>query len=464
MTALALYLKFNLLLALAWLLWRGTKQAAQLLKFDISHQRTLRMARGLFLGVLAVPALMLLLSDLLQGFWSSGNSPLQAGMLAVTADLDSRLAQPLPVAGMDVAVGLWLMFALTGLLGFAAFRLMRHWWALRRLTDRAMTWKSFQGVQILLSEEAEAPFSTRVTGRSLVVMPYSLIDSYDTFRIAVSHELQHLRNGDLNWVLFMEAIRLACCWNPAAWLWQYEFDALQEYACDEALLARRQLQVRQYGNCLLEVAGNLTGRRLVASSNMVPASLFGSGQSQLRQRIRLMKKPTQTHDRLRSSAWALMLTLGMALSGTVLFSGTGIAQETEQREFLPLTTIPPKYPKEALAEGLEGYVQAEFTVDREGRVADAHVAHSCASVDRQECVVRTTENGENGSITDLNTEEDAGSEEYRTIFNDSALDALAQFQFEPRTENDEAVETPGVQYVFTFRLSPDEDDTDTDTE
>ena len=51
-------------LLLTWLLW-GTKQAARLLKMDISHQRTLRLARWLFLAVLAVPALMLLLNDLL---------------------------------------------------------------------------------------------------------------------------------------------------------------------------------------------------------------------------------------------------------------------------------------------------------------------------------------------------------------------------------------------------------------
>lgn len=454
MTALALYLKFNLLLALAWLLWRGTKQAARLLKLDISHQRTLRMARGLFLGVLAVPALMLLLSDLLQGLWSTGASPLDAGMLAVTANLDSRLAQPLPVAGMDVATGLWVMLALTGLLGFAAYRLLRHWWALRRLTDRAMVWKSLHGVQILLSEDAEAPFSTRVTGRSLVVMPYSLIDSFDTFRIAVSHELQHLRNGDLNWVLVMEAIRLGCCWNPAAWLWQYEFDTLQEYACDEALLGRRQLQVRQYGNCLLEVAGNLTGRRLVASSNMVPASPFGNGQSRLRQRISLMKKPTQKNDRLRSSAWALVLTMGTAVSSAVLFSGSGIAQDTERREYLPVITVPPQYPTEALQQGLEGYVQAEFTVDREGLVRDARVIDSCASDNREECLLPREDEP---NRVDPNPDPRNGGE-HNDIFNDSAIDAVEQFRFEPRTENDETVETPGVQYMFTYRLENNDDE------
>lgn len=444
MTALAFYLKFNLLLALAWLLWTGTKQAARLLKLDISHQRTLRMARGLFLGVLAVPALMLLLSDLLQGLWPTGTSPLQAGMLAVTADLDTRLAQPLAVAGMDMAAGFWVLLALTGLLGFATYRLLRHWWALRRVTDRALSWKALHGVQILLSEEAEAPFSTRVTGRPLVVMPYSLIDSYDTFRIAVSHELQHLRNGDLNWVLFMEAIRLACCWNPAAWLWQYEFDTLQEYACDEALLARRRLQVRQYGNCLLEVAGNLTGRRLVASSNMVPASPFGNGQSRLRQRISLMKKPTQRHDKLRGSAWALVLTVGTAVSGAVLFSGSGIAQEETSEEFLPLSTVAPKYPKKALDLGLEGYVQTSFTVDQEGKVYNARVVNSC---------VGTLAQGGCEVQRESESNESTDTAAYDAMFNASALAAVTQFTFDPRMENGESVETPDVQYVFTYKLS-----------
>ena len=127
MTALALYLKFNLLLALAWLLWVGTKQAARLLKMDINHQRTLRLARWLFLAVLAVPALMLLLSDLLPRLQPAADSSLQAGMLAVTVDLDAQLAKPLPIAGVDLQTGLWLMLALGALLGIACYRLLRQW-------------------------------------------------------------------------------------------------------------------------------------------------------------------------------------------------------------------------------------------------------------------------------------------------------------------------------------------------
>jgi hypothetical protein len=71
----------------------------------------------------------------------------------------------------------------------------------------------------------------------LTVMPLRMIDTLRNFRLALAHELQHLRNGDPDWLLLLEACKLLCCWNPAMYYWYHELDALQEYACDEAFQA-----------------------------------------------------------------------------------------------------------------------------------------------------------------------------------------------------------------------------------
>ena len=174
-----------------------------------------------------------------------------------------------------------------------------------------------------------------------------------------------------------------------------------------------------------------------------------------------MKKPIGQLQQLRTFVWSLILVSGMTSSGILLFAEAGLAQNDEDGSvYLPTTTIPPQYPQEALTLGLQGYVQTEFTVDSEGRVRNARVVDSCTSVDRQACFTRRAGNAEDGGFNHLNTHDDAGLEEHRTIFNESAIDAVEQFRFEPRIENGEARETPGVQYVFTFMLDDDENEND----
>jgi hypothetical protein len=33
------------------------------------------------------------------------------------------------------------------------------------------------------------------------------------------HELQHVRNHDLESLILLEALKAMCSWNPAVWLW-----------------------------------------------------------------------------------------------------------------------------------------------------------------------------------------------------------------------------------------------------
>ena len=87
-------------------------------------------------------------------------------------------------------------------------------------------------------------------------------------------------------------------------------------------------------------------------------------------------------------------------------------------EYLPIKTVAPKYPARALARTIEGWVQVSFTVDTQGQVVDPKIVDS--------------------------------SQEH--IFDKPSLDAIAQFEFRPRTENGKAVTTKGVQYVFRYQL------------
>lgn len=95
-------------------------------------------------------------------------------------------------------------------------------------------------------------------------------------------------------------------------------------------------------------------------------------------------------------------------------------------DYLPLLATAPMYPSRAAEEGIEGWVQVEFTVTEQGTV-------------------------DTDSITVLDFEPS-------DVFNANSIRAASKFVFSPRMESGEPVPVEGVQYLFRFRLSQGEDD------
>ncbi|HEU4617012.1 MAG TPA: energy transducer TonB [Gammaproteobacteria bacterium] len=87
-------------------------------------------------------------------------------------------------------------------------------------------------------------------------------------------------------------------------------------------------------------------------------------------------------------------------------------------DVIPLVRIPPEYPPRALARGLEGWVQVQFTITETGGVTDAKV------VDAQP----------------------------KGIFDEAALKSIARWRYNPKVENGVAVKRVGVQTVIRFVL------------
>ncbi len=100
-----------------------------------------------------------------------------------------------------------------------------------------------------------------------------------------------------------------------------------------------------------------------------------------------------------------------ALSRVALTAGS-------DRDVIPLVRIPPDYPPRALARGLEGWVQVQFTITPTGTVKAAKVVNA----------------------------------DPPDIFNDAALKAIARWRYNPKIEGGTAVERVGVQTVIRFEL------------
>ena len=89
-------------------------------------------------------------------------------------------------------------------------------------------------------------------------------------------------------------------------------------------------------------------------------------------------------------------------------------------DYLPIVKVAPIYPQRALSRGIEGYCVVQYTVTRNGTIRHPVVIEDqCTS----------------------------------SLFHKAALDAARKFKYKPRVIDGEAIEVPGVQNRFTFRIS-----------
>jgi len=94
--------------------------------------------------------------------------------------------------------------------------------------------------------------------------------------------------------------------------------------------------------------------------------------------------------------------------------GTGAGSD---RDVVPLVRVRPDYPMRALQREIEGWVAIVFTITKIGSVKDARV-HSSSN----------------------------------PLFDNAALQAVRKYKYNPKIENGEAVERPGVKVLIRFEM------------
>lgn len=434
---LALYVQFNLLVAAAWLIWVLTKTITHALKIEVGQRGQLAVARFLFTGLLMIVSCALLSSlfsiDWLAGIIARADGYWFTPGITIVAGLDNGLERQYLLGGTKVNLSLLLSLVLLAGFVWQTYRLAIAVRYLQQIVADATEWKNLHGIQLVFSQQISTPFSTLALGRKQIVLPYSLLACPRNLRLAVAHELQHLRNGDLSWVILLEGIKRLCFWNPIVHLWQYEFDCLQELACDEVLVQEKQVNAMVYGNCLLEVASDSTGHTLVAVSSMVPKlSLLHNNQSQLKRRILMLgKKYSNKHTPLKLAGYGLLLGAGIFSATLVVFAAD---QGAGRKDYIPVSRVNPQYPASALEQKQVGWVQIEFVIDTNGNVQDAVVLENC---------VRLQTAAPESCAPD-------------PLFDAESLAALRQWRYEPVVENGVAVRVEGVKTTLRYELRDEE--------
>jgi protein TonB len=98
--------------------------------------------------------------------------------------------------------------------------------------------------------------------------------------------------------------------------------------------------------------------------------------------------------------------------------GPNLGAAASDTDIVPIVRVNPQYPARAAERGIEGWVEVQFTISPAGTVKDAVVI-----------------NAQPGSI-----------------FNNAALRAIRKWKYNPKIEDGEAVERPGVKVRLTFQL------------
>lgn len=333
-TLLDAYVDVNLLLVFVCGLWFAFSGVLGLFGQDRAVTARLRMLRAVFLAVMAGPVLAALavmigrdgqlqpvqqvnLADFVVAQYLQGRFAMNASQLERLLSLRASLAE---AAFSPVGQAVLAVIGLGAALCFA--RLGRSIRALRRVLAESHRWRRIGRIDLRLSDTVAVPFSTRGFRTRIVVLPSSMLGRAGDLRIALGHEFQHLRQGDIEWEFALGFVRPLFWWNPAFHVWKHQVEELRELACDRQVLARRRYELAAYCDCLLRVCHDgLRRRRLLAAEAPIVALLrtenrvFGGRAATLlrRRMLSVIEGRSERHPRL---AFAVLAAPALALTLT----------------------------------------------------------------------------------------------------------------------------------------------------
>lgn len=293
-----LYICANVLLALTLLLLAAFGRVNAKLRQPIAYRHRLAMGHTLVIAALLLPFATLVSGheDVLPRSAQVWSAPTMNGA-AAEAPEDQRIAMSfapgaasmsLPAAA-QAAAGLVLIGLLVSLL-----RLGLDLRATRRVIAQAQTIRRHGRLSIRASERIRVPFSFWWPARYFIVVPSALVLHPSDLAIAIRHEAQHHRQQDTKWLYLYQLVKALFFFNPAVHGLERHLRLLQEFACDEALSARKSIAGADYCRCLLRVAeAAVLPRRALIRASMID----DGGAGLLKRRVEAVLLQPAEHQR-----------------------------------------------------------------------------------------------------------------------------------------------------------------------
>jgi beta-lactamase regulating signal transducer with metallopeptidase domain len=281
---LKLGLAINLLLVLSYVLFQLGRIGFEKARWNTSYLTLNRVAQWLVGAAVISPVLFLAVPRAsIPDVKFEVRAPI-ADTLSLKQTKMKRAAPPLQVSQaiaqvkesevlplIDLESG--ILIALVASLLVAFTRLFKNLLQLQTVLKNSILVRSIGRVRILVSDEIRIPFSTLVGRGASVVLPSKVLGRPQDMALILRHEIHHHRNGDTVWVLVMEILCCLFALNPFVYLWKKLFAEIQEFACDEKLISQVGVSMREYGQCLINIAESARG----LGSAQVGTTCMGAG-------------------------------------------------------------------------------------------------------------------------------------------------------------------------------------------
>lgn len=261
------FIDANILFAVAFALWGMARFVLRRAGLRHAYATELKLLNGVFLAILCAPFVILgigalqgmglikgvnvNLSDMVVSHYLNGGFEMKALELERLLNLrDSFTLSVMNMAG-------WLSWALVAAflagLAIGTGRLVFSMCCLKKIVSHSYAWRRFGRVHIRLSNRTLVPFSTRGLRNYYVVIPSQMLGHSNELSVSLAHEFQHLRQGDIEWEILLEALKPLFFLNPAYHAWKRQVETLRELACDSEVLTRGRISLRDYCDTLLSV-------------------------------------------------------------------------------------------------------------------------------------------------------------------------------------------------------------------
>ncbi len=261
------FINANILVCVAFVLWCCVRGAMRRLGLRHAFGTQLRLLNSVFLAIVFAPVfavcfnmlqqsgfasdLTVNLSDIVVSHYLNGGFQMKAAHLeGLIQARDTFMLNVLQGAGWVAKVAI-LAFLIGLLVG--SVRLVYSIACLHRIVSGSYAWRRFGRVHIRLSDRTLVPFSTRGIRNYYVVIPSHILSQSHELKVSLAHEFQHIRQGDLEWEILLEALKPLFFLNPAFHAWKRQVEDLRELNCDSKVLSKGHIDVRAYCDTLLSV-------------------------------------------------------------------------------------------------------------------------------------------------------------------------------------------------------------------
>ncbi|GAA6208045.1 hypothetical protein NBRC116601_13380 [Cognatishimia sp. WU-CL00825] len=268
------------------------------------------------------------------------------GNLFISANEMSSLlaAKTLWLEQLTTASGLLAQFiiavfivAFVGRAGYLVMNFRRIWQAVQA----GQLMRQTRRTRVVISPAISVPFSTRGLWYYYVVLPDSMCSDCQTMQMSIGHEMQHIRQGDVDAEVILSLLSPLVVLNPGFWFLSSRMRRLGELACDRAYLARRGFDAHSYSMRLLNIARSTRFATQQPTAFGVPligrSVPFLARRSMLKDRIieiaRDQAKPTRE---TRLFGWGLSAVMAVL----VLAGATSLAEPADwSHERLMLSSV-----------------------------------------------------------------------------------------------------------------------------